>query len=74
MSEGAGRERWQHTSAILCMMANNARDPKKTKAYKPEQFDPYAIAAKKERNTADPQSLELLRDTLLAMQGRKKNG
>jgi len=75
MSEGAGRERWQHTSSILCMMANNARDPKKTKAFKPEQFDPYAIAERKERRrVADPESLELLRDTLIAWKGQKKNG
>jgi len=75
MSEGAGRERWQHTASILCMIANVNRDPKKTKAYKPEQFDPYAIAERKERRpVADKESLELLRDTLMAWKGQKKNG
>lgn len=72
MSEGAGRERWSHTSAVLCMMANTARDPKKPE-YKVEQFDPYAIAERKrkERHESDPESLALLRETMQAWKGKR---
>jgi hypothetical protein len=41
MAEGAGRERWGHTSAILALIANVNRDPKQTPAFKPADFDPY---------------------------------
>ena len=42
MAEGCGQEHWQHTSTILAMLANANRDPKKTRAFKPSDFDPYA--------------------------------
>ena len=42
MAEARGRDNWAHTSAILALIANVNRDPKKTRAYKPADFDPYA--------------------------------
>ena len=42
MANAHGRERWQHTSVVLAMLANAHRDSKKTKAFKPSDFDPYA--------------------------------
>lgn len=41
MAEGKSRENWQHTSAILSLMYNCNRDPKKTKAAKPSDFNPF---------------------------------
>ena len=40
MAEGRSKDAWQHTSAILALIANVNRDPKKTKAYKPSEFNP----------------------------------
>ena len=40
MAEGRSKDTWQHTSAILALIANVNRDPKKTKAYKPSDFNP----------------------------------
>lgn len=42
MAEGVMRERWQHTSSLMCLIANAHRDPRKTGAFKPSDFDPYS--------------------------------
>jgi len=41
MAEARGRDNWAHTSAVLAMIANVNRDPKKTPAFQPADFDPY---------------------------------
>lgn len=41
MAEAKGRDNWNHTSAVLAMIANVNRDPKKTPAFQPADFDPY---------------------------------
>ena len=41
MAEAHGRDCWNHTSAILAMIANVNRDPKKGKAFKPSDFNPH---------------------------------
>ncbi len=40
MSEGRAKDQWQHTSSLLAMIANVNRDPKKTKEFKPSDFNP----------------------------------
>ena len=42
MAEGRGREMWHHTSAVLALMANCNRDPKRSRAFSPADFNPYA--------------------------------
>lgn len=42
MATGRNKAMWPHTAAILAMLANINRDPKKTRAVKPSDFDPYA--------------------------------
>jgi hypothetical protein len=41
MAEAKGRDNWNHTSTVLAMIANVNRDPKKTPAFQPADFDPY---------------------------------
>lgn len=41
MAEGKAKDTWQHTSVILAMLANCHRDGKKTKPFKPADFDPF---------------------------------
>jgi hypothetical protein len=43
MAEARGRDNWAHTSAVLALIANVNRDPKKTRAFKPADFDPYSV-------------------------------
>ncbi len=47
MAEGRNKTMWQHTSAMLCLAANVARDPKKSRPFRPADFDPYAAKAKR---------------------------
>lgn len=47
MAEARGREAWAHTSAILALIANVNRDPKRTRPYKPGDFDPYSARDKR---------------------------
>ena len=46
MAEAKAKDNWAHTSAMLAMTANVNRDPKKDRAFKPADFDPYAGRAK----------------------------
>jgi hypothetical protein len=41
MAEGRGRSEWAHTASILALLANAHRDPKRTKAFAPADFNPY---------------------------------
>jgi len=42
MAEGRERSEWARMSALLALIANAHRDPKKSRAFKPGDFDPYA--------------------------------
>jgi hypothetical protein len=42
MAEARSRAAWAHTSSVLAMLANVNRDPKRTRAFRPEDFDPHA--------------------------------
>ena len=48
MAEARGRDNWAHTSALLALTANVYRDPKKTPAFKPADFDPYTATDRRE--------------------------
>ncbi|HPC65344.1 MAG TPA: hypothetical protein P5175_06225 [Anaerohalosphaeraceae bacterium] len=41
MAEGHHRDAWQHTASVMALIANVNRDPKKTRAFKPSDFNPY---------------------------------
>jgi len=41
MAEGRGRDEWGRMSSLLALIANVNRDPKKTRAFKPADFNPY---------------------------------
>ena len=40
MAEARTQDAWSHTSALLALLANVHRDPKKHRVYKPADFDP----------------------------------
>ena len=42
MAQGNSEALWSHTSTVLAMIANVNRDPKKTRAFKPDDFNPHA--------------------------------
>jgi hypothetical protein len=41
MAEARLDDEWNHTSAILALLANIHRDPKKHGPYRPEHFHPF---------------------------------
>jgi hypothetical protein len=41
MAEARGRDNWAHTSALLALIANVNRDPRKTPAASPADFNPF---------------------------------
>jgi hypothetical protein len=61
MAEARGRDNWAHTSAILALVANVNRDPKKTRPYKPSDFDPYSIREKRDE-VIEVRDLAVLKD------------
>ncbi len=69
MAEGLGRERWAHTSLVCALIANANRDPKRSRPFKPSDFDPYARQDRRLRTVADKESLAVLREALAAQKG-----
>lgn len=45
MAEAAQHERWNHTSALLALISNVNRDPRKGRAARPADFHPLAKPA-----------------------------
>ena len=41
MAEGHGRDAWGRLSVLLALVANCHRDPKKHRAFRPSDFDPF---------------------------------
>jgi hypothetical protein len=69
MAEGLGRERWAHTSLVCALIANANRDPKRTRPFKPSDFDPYARQDRRERVMVDKESLAMLKEALTGRKG-----
>jgi len=53
MAGARQKQEWSHTSALLAMLANCHRDPKKTRPYKPADFQPRPAAP---RSTPRPKA------------------
>lgn len=45
MSEGRQRHDWGIASTLMALIANVQRDPKRSRALKPSEFDPFAAKA-----------------------------
>ena len=41
MSEARSRDTWRHTAAVMALIANVNRDPRKHRPYKAEDFNPH---------------------------------
>jgi len=53
MAESHGRADWSRTSVTLALLANAHRDPKKTRAFKPADFNPFEAAKRTVGRTKD---------------------
>jgi len=70
MAEGLGRERWAHTSMICCLIANANRDPRRSRPFKPSDFDPYT-ARRSEAVVVDKENIGLLRQAFTQVKESK---
>ena len=61
MAEARWLEAWGHTSAVLALIANVNRDPKKTRPFKPSDFDPYSARDKRDE-AIEVKDMAILRD------------
>jgi len=41
MAEARLQDNWSRTSSLMALLANCHRDPKKTQAYRPRDFNPF---------------------------------
>jgi hypothetical protein len=41
MAEAQSRSEWSRCSSLMALLANLQRDPKKTRAFRPGDFDPF---------------------------------
>jgi len=57
MSEARAQAMWAHTSSIMALIANVNRDPKRTRPFKPSDFNPLLGGAQR-------RGVPLRRDTL----------
>lgn len=60
MAEARMRDEWARTSSVLALIANAHRDPKKTRAFKPGDFDPFAKPTRTQKV-----GVEVLKDVFL---------
>lgn len=45
MAEGRQRSEWARNAALMALIANTQRDPKKSRAFRPGDFDPFSGSA-----------------------------
>jgi len=64
MAEAKGKDNWQHTSTVLALLANINRDPKKQKAFTPDDFNPYRKEPEK-RTILKGKDLRILKDVFV---------
>ena len=70
MAEGKSQDSWQHTSAILCLIANANRDPKKTRAFKPSDFNPFSRKSKyPDAINVNKENIHILRNAFVRQKG-----
>jgi hypothetical protein len=55
----------------MALIANVNRDPKKSKAFKPTDFNPYYVAKKPERERLDvtPETMKIFRKAAIGIPG-----
>ncbi len=46
MAEARQRDEWARTSSLMALIANANRDPKRHRAFRPTDFDPFSQAEK----------------------------
>ncbi|MFI4915584.1 MAG: hypothetical protein ACIAS6_03625 [Phycisphaerales bacterium JB060] len=67
MAEARQHDEWSRTSSVMALVANTQRNPKKTRPFRPSDFDPFARAADK-RTQIIPAPVSVLKDVFIRNQ------
>ena len=71
MAEGRGQFQWGQTSSLLALTANAHRDPRKTRAFKPKDFNPYHVR-ETEKPIAKTKDLSILKQVFVDGQQERR--
>lgn len=71
MAEARAANEWAHTSAVLAMLANAHRDPKKTRVFTPSDFNPLE-ARRRKRVLGRTKDLSILRTVFVENRKEKR--
>jgi len=69
MAEARGQDRWNHTAALMALIANVHRDPKKSKLLKPADFHPH-LPGKVQRDKPPMADITLLKTVFVDRHSR----
>jgi len=72
MAEGHGRDEWGRMSVLCALIGNAHRDPKKGRAFKPSDFDPFGREPD-EVIEVNHENIGTLKQAFLHKTGRKGN-
>lgn len=72
MAEARGRDQWAHTSTVLALVANVNRDAKKSRAFKPGDFNPYETRRARGGVPLVAENLAILKRVFVDQKGRAK--
>ncbi|MBM4020562.1 MAG: hypothetical protein FJ288_19965 [Planctomycetes bacterium] len=61
MAEARGRANWAQTSTVLALIANVNRDPKKTRAFRPADFNPFETRRRRRGVPLVAENLDVLK-------------
>ena len=64
MAEARAASAWAHTSAVLALLANAFRDPRRSRAFSPADFHPFERMRGKETQ-GKTKDLSILRDVFV---------
>ncbi len=66
MAEARQRHDWSIASSVMALLASVHRDPKKRRAFKPSDFDPFAMKA--DTGQPIPADVRVLKDVFIRKQ------
>jgi len=69
MAQARSRDCWQHTAAVMALVANVNRDPAKHRAFTPADFNPHG---QKPKTVIRGKELRILRDVFVRPEQAKE--
>ncbi|MEZ6233409.1 MAG: hypothetical protein R3B68_04395 [Phycisphaerales bacterium] len=72
MAEARQRDEWSRTASVMALVANTQRNPKKTRPFRPSDFDPFARAGER-RQAVIPAPVSVLKDVFIR-ENREQGG